>query len=165
MTATIDRSSWPIGPWDSEPDREEWREGDVRCLLSRSHATGAWHGYAIVDPEHPWARLHWHALGTDVAEWGSVAPDGSTWFGFDCGHYGQATPMNPDYFHYVTMWEARRDVTALAAILSRPPPPDAMDVTIARLRREVSYYTGDGEFSTYQRGVLIRWLGLLGEAP
>jgi hypothetical protein len=162
MSDPIDRSKWQSGPWDSEPDREEWHEGEVRCLLTRNYDHGAWHGYAIVQPSHPWAFLHWYALPTFVAEWGTVTPDGSTWFGFDCAHHGQGTPRSPYDAPYVTVGQARADLMELVGALSKSPPKEAKDVTIARLRRELSYFTGGGQWTTWQRDVLTRWLGLLG---
>lgn len=44
---------WPAGPWDGEPDRIEWREGEFVCLMLRNR-TGAWCGYVGVPPGHAW---------------------------------------------------------------------------------------------------------------
>lgn len=48
----IDRTDWPAGPWDGEPDRIEWRHRGFPCLMLRN-AYGGWCGYVGVSPEHP----------------------------------------------------------------------------------------------------------------
>lgn len=49
----IDRTGWSDGPWDTEPDRFEWYDGDLPCLALRNRL-GAWCGYVAVPPGHPW---------------------------------------------------------------------------------------------------------------
>lgn len=102
----IDRSDWPAGPWDDEPeDRIEWRAYGLPCLMRRNHM-GAWCGYAAVPPDHPY-----YSNGEDpeVAVHGGITysglchgdichvplpgeTDNVKWFGFDCGHAGDLTP-------------------------------------------------------------------------
>ena len=48
-----DRADWGAGPWDGEPDRVEWYDGDLPCLALRG-PHGAWCGYVAVPPGHPW---------------------------------------------------------------------------------------------------------------
>lgn len=49
----IDKSKWPQGPWQSEPDKMEWRYKGVPCLIVRG-PMGALCGYAAVESKHPW---------------------------------------------------------------------------------------------------------------
>jgi len=48
----VDRTGWPSGPWDSEPDRLDFIHAGFSCLLLRSHV-GAWCGYVGVPETHP----------------------------------------------------------------------------------------------------------------
>lgn len=105
----VDRTGWPAGPWDDEPDRAEWRAKGtprVACLMVRN-AMGAWCGYVGVPPGHPW-----HGLGYDQID--AEAHGGLTysdscggpichvprlgesddvwWVGFDCIHYMDDAP-------------------------------------------------------------------------
>jgi len=113
--ATVDKSSWPRGPWDAEPDKAVWVDEatGLDCMIVRG-PTGALCGYVGVPPEHP---LH----GTDYDDapnfdvHGGLTyarecspsddpsrgichipqqgrPDDIWWFGFDCGHYQDVMP-------------------------------------------------------------------------
>lgn len=54
----IDRSGWPAGPWDTEPeDRIEWRAGAYRCWIERADRHGFWSGYVLVPDRHRAAAL------------------------------------------------------------------------------------------------------------
>lgn len=104
----VDRTGWYSGPWDSEPDRLEWRSGGgLPCLIVRSEGTGALCGYVGVPPGHPWhgqpcenvdARVH-GGLTYGSACAGSICHvplDGESgdvwWIGFDCAHAWDETP-------------------------------------------------------------------------
>lgn len=50
----IDRTGWPPGPWDDEPDRVEGRDGDFTWLALRHERNGHWCGYVGVLEGHPW---------------------------------------------------------------------------------------------------------------
>lgn len=57
MTTTetwIDKTTWGPGPWQDEPDRVEWYDGDLACLALRHPGAGHWCGYVAVPPGHPW---------------------------------------------------------------------------------------------------------------
>lgn len=100
------KSEWGPGPWQDEPDRLEWRHKGVPCLVRRSPSTGAWCGYAAVEPGHPWhgqpeldnvdvhggltfaSRCHGDIC--HVPEPGES--DDVWWLGFDCGHAGDDSP-------------------------------------------------------------------------
>lgn len=104
----IDRTGWPAGPWDGEPDREEWRHRGMPCLIVRN-GLGALCGYVGVPPGHPWHGKGYddvdaHAHGgltfsgpchpdspiCHVPQAGE--PDDVWWQGFDCCHLGDRTP-------------------------------------------------------------------------
>jgi hypothetical protein len=56
------RADWGPGPWDSEPDHEEWvTAAGYRGYLKRNHI-GSWCGYVILSPGHPF-----HAIGYNEA--------------------------------------------------------------------------------------------------
>lgn len=95
----VDRTGWPKGPWDEEPDRIEWRHLGFACLMVRSDV-GVWCGYLGVPPGHPWhgdpdpegACAH-GGVNYASACAGRVChvaqpgePADVWWLGFDCGH-------------------------------------------------------------------------------
>lgn len=97
----MDKTAWGPGPWQSEPDRAEWRSNGLPCLIVRSEATGSLCGYVGLSEGHPWferdyvdipAEVHGgftyagHCSGhiCHVPEPGE--PDHVWWIGFDCGH-------------------------------------------------------------------------------
>lgn len=104
--APIDKSEWNDGPWQSEPDRKEWRHAGFPCLLVRQENHGAWCGYVGVSPGHPWHGKGYdevHALDDGIEVHGGLtyasachgkvchAPaagesDDVWWLGFDCAH-------------------------------------------------------------------------------
>lgn len=50
----VDKSSWPRGPWDDEPDKKQWRDpaSGLPCLIVRG-PSGSLCGYVAVGPDHP----------------------------------------------------------------------------------------------------------------
>lgn len=110
----IDRTGWPPGPWDDEPDRIEWiDEATGQPCLMRRNGFGVWCGYTAVNPGHPlhgvsytelWDNdtisldVHGGITYTDfcadeichVPQPGE--PDDVFWWGFDCGHYYDTAP-------------------------------------------------------------------------
>lgn len=64
-----DRSSWPAGPWDGEPDHAEWRDQKtgLPCLAHRN-GMGAWCGYVGINPGHPWHGVHYDGCPTACGE-------------------------------------------------------------------------------------------------
>jgi len=114
----MDRSDWPPGPWDNEPDKKQWqdRETGLPCLIVRN-SWGALCGYVGVPKSHPDHGKDWEAINVSVhggvTFTGSCRPstrgdpeyaichtvpkdedDNVWWIGFDCSHYGDAYP-NP----------------------------------------------------------------------
>lgn len=47
----LDKSKWGDGPWQTEPDRIEWEQHGMPCLMLRNRM-GAWCGYVAVNPGH-----------------------------------------------------------------------------------------------------------------
>jgi len=99
----VDRTGWPPGAWDNEPDRDEWRAHGFPCLIVRNRY-GALCGYVGLPPGHP---LHGKDYSDDEtadldvhggltyanACAGHIChvpregePAEVWWLGFDCGH-------------------------------------------------------------------------------
>ena len=103
----IDRTGWPRGEWDSEPDEDAWTDEatGLACRAARSIYSGAWHGYVRVPEGHP---LHGAGVGdgrlNDLDVHGSVwhvGPifDEGWWLGFDCAHDGDLQPGREHSHH------------------------------------------------------------------
>ena len=52
----IDKSAWPRGPWNLEPDEDSWIDAatGLPCRAARHPELGHWCGYVQVPPGHPW---------------------------------------------------------------------------------------------------------------
>lgn len=111
----IDKSSWGEGPWQDEPDKLQWQDPTtgLPCLIVRG-PTGALCGYVGVSPGHPLFGTGYDHVG-DVEVHGGLTfagpcsegadesrgichragPDEDSvwWFGFDCAHAWDLTPM------------------------------------------------------------------------
>lgn len=111
---TYDRSQWPSGPWDGEPDKVQWPDPitGLPCLAVRNHQ-GAWCGYVGVPPGHslhgkPYNKVDVEVHGgltfsdacnpAETPERGicHVPDEGEAddvwWFGFDCNHAWDDSP-------------------------------------------------------------------------
>jgi hypothetical protein len=112
------KTGWLDGPWDEEPDRVEWREHGLVCLISRSEVTGALCGYVGVPREHLHYGKGWDDVNVDVhggLTYASpcsghichVPKPGETedvwWFGFDCAHAFDLMPALKTALQYATM--------------------------------------------------------------
>lgn len=102
----VDKTDWPRGEWDTEPDRVQWQEGDFACLMIRN-TLGNWCGYVGVPPGHPFhgkqyddvdVRVHCGLTYSDECK-GHVChtpepgqPDNVWWFGFDFAHLYDYVP-------------------------------------------------------------------------
>ncbi len=110
---TIDKSTWPQGPWQNEPDKRQWRDEatGLPCLIVRG-PMGALCGYVGVPNGHLYygidenevpAHVHGGLTFADkcrpnsemngichVVEAGES--DDVWWLGFDCAHSGDAMP-------------------------------------------------------------------------
>jgi hypothetical protein len=103
----IPKSEWGEGPWQSEPDRVEWRSPHGYPLLMVRGPHGNWCGYVGLPPGHPWhgkgtgdvdADVHGGLTYADACQ-GEVChmpapgePDGVWWLGFDCAHAFDVMP-------------------------------------------------------------------------
>jgi hypothetical protein len=108
----MDKTEFGPGPWQDEPDRVEFEHAGLPCLMKRNYY-GVWCGYAAVPPGHP---LHGkaaddpdvHVVSASVhggLTWASACqgsichvpkpgePDDVWWFGFDCGHCDDLSPL------------------------------------------------------------------------
>lgn len=111
-----------VGKWRDEPDRVEWRDKmtNVPCIALRHPRSGHWCGYAAVNPGHPWYGKHYDDDAVSVEIHGGITfasacqpeeklgehrvchtplpgePDDVWWFGFDCIHSGDLSPMEMD---------------------------------------------------------------------
>jgi hypothetical protein len=111
-----DKSTWGPGPWQTEPDLQEWRHAGLPCLAKRVRL-GNWCGYVGVPSGHPDHGKGYDELEVEVhggltfsescSEVACHVPapgesDDFFWFGFDCLHFndyapGWATSREPGY--------------------------------------------------------------------
>lgn len=106
---SIDKSQWGDGPWQSEPDRKEWRDEatGLTCLAVRQPSLGHWCGYVAVPPGHPAHEADYDDVEAYVhggLTYGNKCqglvchvpapgePDDVFWLGFDCAHCGDLSP-------------------------------------------------------------------------
>lgn len=117
----VDRTDWPSGEWDNEPDKVQWTDEatGLVCLAHRSRM-GAWCGYVGLPPSHPLYEREYGDIYKNVANLDvhggltySAAcqpnhdpvtgrgichvpepgePDNLWWLGFDCAHAGDLSP-------------------------------------------------------------------------
>jgi len=114
----IDKTNWPRGPWDAEPDKVQWTDPatGMTCLAVRHDSSGHWCGYVGVTEGHPCFGLDYDAAydRADVEVHGGLTyasfcveddkehgvchipepgqPDRVWWLGFDCAHSGDKSP-------------------------------------------------------------------------
>ena len=111
---TTDKASWGPGPWESEPDKEQFADEatGLPCLVKRSPFGGNLCGYVGVSEGHPWfgkdygdvpAEAHGGLTFAAFCQEGDEAhtichvpgpgePDRVWWLGFDCGHAWDVSP-------------------------------------------------------------------------
>lgn len=109
----IDRSNWPPGPWDKEPDKIQFEDEEtgLPCLIVRNHS-GALCGYVGVPEGHPEFEKDCQDINYEVHGGltfsdfcadrddehgichvpGKGEPDKVWWLGFDCAHFMDTTP-------------------------------------------------------------------------
>jgi hypothetical protein len=110
---TMDKSSWPVGPWQDEPDKKQWPDQatGLPCLIVRN-SLGALCGYVGVAEGHPLFEKHYDETDLEChggptfssfchpgAEESNIChrpdpgePDHVWWFGFDCAHCDDLIP-------------------------------------------------------------------------
>ena|SRR5713226_7350729 len=112
----IDKSSWPDGPWKTEPDKIQWidKKTGLDCLMVRNNLMGFWWGYVGVTKEHKHYMTGYNDIN-NVNVHGDLTfaakcqqedkghgichipengrPNDIWWFGFDCAHHGDLYPQ------------------------------------------------------------------------
>lgn len=112
-----DRSGWPSGEWDNEPDKMQWPDEatGLPCLIVRNRS-GALCGYVGVPNGHPWYDVYYGDIEPYPDVHGGLTftdkchprpegdpggichivdqgePDDVWWLGFDCLHYRDTSP-------------------------------------------------------------------------
>lgn len=113
-----DRSQWPAGAWDGEPDKVQWKDEatGLPCLAKRNPHAGNWCGYVGIASDHPWHGKGYSDLpgypdvhgGLTFADDCQEGPPEQTvchipepgepeylwWFGFDCAHAWDHSPRD-----------------------------------------------------------------------
>lgn len=90
------RTGWPAGPWDGEPDNLDWKFGPglrkVSCCIRRHTTLGNLNGYVMIPPGHPWRT----ELPETVEVHGGITygPTSDGIIGFDTGHYCDVHPTS-----------------------------------------------------------------------
>ncbi len=109
----LDKSGWPSGPWEGEPDRLEWRLDDCALpLLIQRGPLGVLCGYVGVPPWHPAYGKDYDGVDVDVHGGLNYAErcqrhichvprpgesDDVWWLGFDCAHAWDLIPTLAKY--------------------------------------------------------------------
>jgi hypothetical protein len=115
----INKAMWGPGPWDTEPDKISWTDKatGLPCLIVRNRL-GSLCGYVAVEPGHPMHGKDYDGVPVTVHggltfagscnESGPVEqsvchvpepgkPGDVFWFGFDCAHSDDVSPVMRDY--------------------------------------------------------------------
>jgi hypothetical protein len=108
----IDKKTWGPGPWQDEPDKEQWvdKETGFPCLLVRNDA-GSLCGYVGVAEGHPWHSRRFEEINPvpgvhremSYSNLCQPAPEGE-------GVCHEAAPNEPDElwwvgFHCANLWD------------------------------------------------------------
>lgn len=118
----VDRTGWPSGPWDNEPDRVDFStQVGLTGLMLRSRL-GNWCGYVGVEPGHPAygknyfdvpCRVHGGLTYSGECQ-GNVchvpapgSPDTLWWLGFDCRHAYDLAPGDAVWFEGIFIQEGQ----------------------------------------------------------
>ena len=114
-SGVVDRTGWPSGPWDGEPDKVQWTDAatGLPCVAVRHHMSGNWCGYVGVANDHPAYEkdcadigVAVHGGGLTFADRCQEGPEAEAichvpepgqsddvwWAGFDCHHAWDLAP-------------------------------------------------------------------------
>ena len=96
---TIDRSRWPVGPWDQEAlDRLSWIDSEtgLQCYIRRN-GFGSWCGYVVMSSSASALKEEFECLdvhgGVTYCASGFDDAHPGFWVGFDCAHYRDRSPL------------------------------------------------------------------------
>lgn len=103
------------GEWQNEPDRVEFKYAGLDCMLVRNNRSLNWCGYVGVPENHPAHGKDYDSdILNDVSVHGGLTysdscavpichitegEDKTWWFGFDCAHAGDLSPLNMRYMN------------------------------------------------------------------
>jgi hypothetical protein len=127
---TIDKSDWPRGEWDNEPDKIQFPDPEtgLPTLIVRG-PSGALCGYVGVTEEHPWYKKSYNSVcvyvhggltfssmctpdpdeSKDICHIpGPGEPDHVWWLGFDCAH---GEDVRPEHIRFEEETDRRMAVT------------------------------------------------------
>ena len=100
---TLDKTGWPVGPWDLEPDYATWldEKSGYRCVIKRNPDFGSLNGYVAVDEDSELYNKAYEDIDTVLCHGGLtfsgllVIRGVEAWcFGFDCAHLKDLKPIN-----------------------------------------------------------------------
>lgn len=124
----INKSAWPRGQWDDEPDVAIWTDKStgLYCKILRREYSGCFAGYVAVPVGHPLHGTDYQDVEIDGVHGGLVFAgamnDGSWLFGFDCQHDYDHQPRHQDHCHpngsYCTFDYVKHHVEKLAQQLA-----------------------------------------------
>jgi hypothetical protein len=124
LTNLIDKSGWPSGGWNNEPDKIQFQDEKtgLPCLIVRNKSGGFLCGYVGVNSSHPFFEQHHGSVHVqchgELTFSGKCMPhemsepkvchvvdpgedDDIWWLGFDCGHGGDFCPAYHSFFNLV----------------------------------------------------------------
>ena len=114
----VDRTGWPKGPWDEEPDRVDFKTKSGHAAIALRNSLGHWCGYVAVPPGHPAYEssdesvVDVHGGVTYASKCaGNVChvpapgePADVYWLGFDFAHCNDVSPNGHDTLSKWTVW-------------------------------------------------------------
>lgn len=139
-----DRTGWPSGEWDSEPDRLEFEHAGLNCVIHRG-GSGALCGYVGIPKSHPMHGKDYDAVHSEMPDLEvhggltyanecqgavchvpkEVEDESLWWLGFDCAHSGDVCPAHlrfhgrmSDYERYKNVDYVRKETECLAEQLA-----------------------------------------------
>ena len=112
------------GPWDDEPDEDDFESCGLACMMWRDTPLGHWCGYVGVRSDHPCFGTHKNELpdldvhgGLTCSGEGVAGSVGHWWFGFHCGHLGDYAPGGggapPNYTAIMIMFAPNANALAV----------------------------------------------------
>jgi hypothetical protein len=113
-TPAIDKSKWPDGPWQTEPDSLEFEHAGYACQMVRNPQIGAWWAWVLLDPSHPLDGKGVRELPEELEVHGGVnvaarLSDGRWMLSFDCAHLFDLCPA-------MLAYEIEHDLKPLASV-------------------------------------------------